>query len=107
MEKIGLFDLIDKIASPKTDEKSFRPAENPPSSGGKTFDNPPKSQPSRPQNREKENETLRDPDFGAQPQYMMNAKMQAFIQRHENLKADVPAARKKKRTMKKTEEKRV
>ena len=73
MEKIGLFDLIDKITTP--------------SSGGKTFDNPPKSQPSRPQNREKENETLRDPDFGAQPQYMMNAKMQAFIKRHEALKA--------------------
>ena len=73
MEKIGLFDLIDKITTP--------------SSGGKSFDNPPKSQPSRPQNREKENETLRDPDFGAQPQYMMNAKMQAFIKRHEALKS--------------------
>ena len=92
MEKIGLFDLIDKITTP--------------SSGGKTFDNSPKTQPARPQPREKENESLRDPDFGAQPQYMMNAKMQAFMQRHENLKADVPAARKKNRTTKKKEEKR-
>ncbi len=92
MEKIGLFDLIDKITTP--------------SSGGKTFDNSPKTQPARPQAREKENESLRDPDFGAQPQYMMNAKMQAFMQRHENLKADVPSTQKKKRTTKKKEEKR-
>ena len=92
MEKIGLFDLIEKITTP--------------SSGGKTFDNSPKTQPARPQTREKENESLRDPDFGAQPQYMMNAKMQAFMQRHENLKADVPATRKKNRTAKKKEEKR-
>lgn len=91
MEKIGLFDLIDKITTPSSD--------------GKTFDNSPKTQPTRPQTREKENESLRDPDFGAQPQYMMNAKMQAFMQRHENLKADVPATRKKNRTAKKKEEK--
>ena len=91
MEKIGLFDLIDKITTP--------------SSGGKSFDNSPKTQPARPQPREKESENLRDPDFGAQPQYMMNAKMQAFMQRHENLKADVPAARKSKKTTKKKEEK--
>lgn len=91
MEKIGLFDLIDKITTP--------------SSGGKSFDNPPKTQPARPQPREKESEGLRDPDFGAQPQYMMNAKMQAFMQRHENLKADVPAARKSKKATKKKDEK--
>ncbi len=91
MEKIGLFDLIDKITTP--------------SSGGKTFDNPPKPRPAKPQNRENESESLRDPDFGAQPQYMMNAKMQAFMQRHESLKADVPATRKRNRTTKKKEEK--
>lgn len=38
---------------------------------------------------------------------MMNAKMQAFMERHENLKADVPPIQKKKRTAKKKEEKRV
>ena len=91
MEKIGLFDLIDKITTP--------------SSGGKTFDNSSETRSARPQTREKKNESLRDPDFGAQPQYMMNAKMQAFMQRHENLKADVPATRKKNRTAKKKEEK--
>lgn len=92
MEKIGLFDLIDKITTP--------------SSGGKTFDNSSEIRPARPQTGKKENENLRDPDFGAQPQYMMNAKMQAFMERHENLKADVPPIQKKKRTAKKKEEKR-
>ncbi len=90
MEKIGLFDLIDKFATPKTDEKSFRPAENPPRAdwsnarGGR-------------QNVRSASETMRDPDFGVQPQYMMNAKMQTFLKRHENLKADVPPAPPKKR----------
>lgn len=93
MEKIGLFDLIDKITTP--------------SSGGKTFDNSTETRSARPQTGKKENENLRDPDFGAQQQYMMNAKMQAFMERHENLKADVPPIQKKKRTAKKKEEKRV
>ena len=90
MEKIGLFDLIDKITTP--------------SSGGKRFDNSSETRSAHPQTGKKEN--LHDPDFGAQPQYMMNAKMQAFMERHENLKADVPPIQKKKRTAKKKEEKR-
>ena len=84
MEKIGLFDLIDKFTTPERTEKSFR-AE-------------PKSRPETPQ--QKTNETFKDPDFGAQPQYLMNAKMQAFLKRHENLKAEIPAAQKKKRQVK-------
>ncbi len=84
MEKIGLFDLIDKFTTPERTEKSFR-AE-------------PKPRPETPQ--PKTGETLKDPDFGAQPQYLMNAKMQAFLKRHENLKAEIPAAPKKKRQTK-------
>lgn len=93
MEKIGLFDLIDKIASPKTDEKSFRPAENPPRAdvNGARGDK---------QNVRSASESMHDPDFGVQPQYMMNSKMLAFLKRHENLKADVPPAAPKKRAEK-------
>lgn len=90
MEKIGLFDLIDKIASPKTDEKSFRPAENPTRSDGNGARGDK-------QNVRSASESMHDPDFGVQPQYMMNSKMLAFLKRHENLKADVPPAAPKKR----------
>ena len=90
MEKIGLFDLIDKIASPKTDEKSFRPAENPPRANGNGARGDK-------QNVRSASESMHDPDFGVQPQYMMNSKMLAFLKRHENLKADVPPAAPKKR----------
>lgn len=84
MEKIGLFDLIDKFTTPERTGKSFR-AE-------------PKARPETAQ--QKSNETLKDPDFGAQPQYLMNAKMQAFLKRHENLKAEIPAGQKEKRQVK-------
>lgn len=93
MEKIGLFDLIDKIASPKTDEKSFRPAENPPRADGNGARGDK-------QNVCSASESMHDPDFGVQPQYMMNSKMLAFLKRHENLKADVPPAAPKKRAEK-------
>ncbi len=83
MEKIGLFDLIDKFTTPEKAGKSFR-AE--PETRSEV---PPKT-----------SETLKDPDFGAQPQYLMNAKMQAFLKRHENLKAEIPAAPKKTRQVK-------
>ena len=71
MEKIGLFDLIDKFA-----------ANN---SSGKTFPTSPQEEKKAEQKSDGYN--LKNPDFGAQPQYMMNAKMQAFIKRHEALKA--------------------
>ena len=93
MEKIGLFDLIDKIASPKTDEKSFRPAENPPRADGNGARGDKQTVRSA-------SESMHDPDFGVQPQYMMNSKMQAFLKRHENLKADIPPAAPKKRAEK-------
>lgn len=93
MEKIGLFDLIDKIASPKTDEKSFRPAENPPRADGNGARG-------GNQNVRAASESMHDPDFGVQPQYMMNSKMLAFLKRHENLKADIPPAAPKKRAEK-------
>ena len=93
MEKIGLFDLIDKIASPKTDEKSFRPAENPPRADGNGARGDK-------QNVRPASESMHDPDFGVQPQYMMNSKMLAFLKRHENLKAEVPPAAPKKRAEK-------
>lgn len=83
MEKIGLFDLIDKFAAPEK--------------GGKSFRAEPKV---RPETQPETSETLKDPDFGAQPQYLMNAKMQAFLKRHENLKAEIPATPKKKRQVK-------
>lgn len=83
MEKIGLFDLIDKFATPERTEKSFRIEPK------VRTDSVPKT-----------SETLKDPDFGAQPQYLMNAKMQAFLKRHENLKAEIPAEPKKKRQVK-------
>lgn len=93
MEKIGLFDLIDKFATPKTDEKSFRPAENPPRADGSNARGDK-------QNVRPASESMHDPDFGVQPQYMMNLKMQAFLRRHENLKADIPPAKPKKRAEK-------
>lgn len=93
MEKIGLFDLIDKIASPKTDEKSFRPAENPPRADGNGARGDKQTVRSA-------SESMHDPDFGVQPQYMMNSKMLAFLKRHENLKADIPPAAPKKRAEK-------
>lgn len=93
MEKIGLFDLIDKIASPRADEKSFRPAENPPRADGNGARGDK-------QNVRPASESMHDPDFGVQPQYMMNSKMLAFLKRHENLKADVPPAAPKKRAEK-------
>lgn len=71
MEKIGLFDLIDKFAAN--------------GSGGKTFSAAPQEDKKPEQKNDGYN--LKNPDFGAQPQYMMNAKMQAFIKRHETLKS--------------------
>ena len=71
MEKIGLFDLIDKFATNN--------------SSGKTFSTSPQEEKKAEQKSDGYN--LKNPDFGAQPQYMMNAKMQAFIKRHESLKA--------------------
>ena len=90
MEKIGLFDLIDKFATTKTDEKSFRPAENSTRADMQ-------SARGDKQNARPASESMHDPDFGVQPQYMMNLKMQAFLKRHENLKAEVPPAPPKKR----------
>lgn len=77
MEKIGLFDLIDKFASERNG-KTFMPADK----------TPPK--------KNAGTDGLRDPDFGAQPQYAMNAKMQAFMARHENLKSEIPLKNKKR-----------
>ena len=71
MEKIGLFDLIDKFATNN--------------SSGKTFSTSPQEEKKAQQKSDGYN--LKNPDFGAQPQYMMNSKMQAFIKRHEALKA--------------------
>lgn len=77
MEKIGLFDLIDKFASERNG-KTFAPEDKTP---------PPKKTGT---------DGLRDPDFGAQPQYAMNAKMQAFMARHESLKNEIPLKNKKR-----------
>ena len=78
MEKIGLFDLIDKFAA-APNGKTFAPTDKTPT--GKNENN---------------SDGLREPDFGAQPQYAMNAKMQAFINRHESLKAEIPLQKKQR-----------
>ena len=70
MEKIGLFDLIDKFAAS--------------GSSGKTFQAAPQEE-KKPEQKS-DGYGLKNPDFGVQPQYMMNAKMQAFMKRHETLK---------------------
>lgn len=85
MEKIGLFDLIDKFA-----------ANN---SSGKTFSTSPQEEKKAEQKSDGYN--LKNPDFGAQPQYMMNAKMQAFIKRHEALKSQALKNGKKDDSVKK------
>ena len=71
MEKIGLFDLIDKFATNNSSEKTFSTS----------------PQEEKKAEQKSDGYNLKNPDFGAQPQYMMNAKMQAFIKRHEALKA--------------------
>ena len=86
MEKIGLFDLIDKFNSAASGKNDFSAAK------------------ARQQNDNKPAEngfTLKDPDDFAPPQYAMNAKMQAFIRRHDELVAAVPKPEKKKRGRKK------
>lgn len=81
MEKFGLFDLIDKFnsaSSGKNDFSKTRPEE---------------------QTEQKKSATgesvLKDPDVSAPPQYMMSAKMAAYMKRHDELIAQIP-----KRTVK-------
>lgn len=73
MEKIGLFDLIDKFTTSPSREKKFANGEQESNS-----------------NEKKQSEINRSPDFGAQPQYVMNAKLQAFLARHDKLKSEIP-----------------
>lgn len=73
MEKIGLFDLIDKLASRETPRKNF------------ADDAPKKDE----KNREDFYGGLKDPDFGIQPQYGANAKMRSFLKRHDALKTKI------------------
>ena len=87
MEKIGLFDIIDKFNSAASGKNDFSAAK------------------ARQQNDNKPAENgfaLKDPDDFAPPQYAMNAKMQAFIRRHDELVAAVPKPEKKKRGRKKS-----
>lgn len=75
MEKFGLFDLIDKFnaaSSGKNDFSESKKTEAAPQKPAKTTDS-----------------VLKDPDFTAQPQYMMNAKMTAYMKRHEKLLAEI------------------
>lgn len=86
MEKIGLFDIIDKFNSAASGKNDFSATK------------------ARQQNDNKPAENgfaLKDPDDFAPPQYAMNAKMQAFIRRHDELVAAVPKPEKKKRGRKK------
>ena len=86
MEKFGLFDIIDKFNSASKGENDFSKSER------KTDKQPTAD------NRS----LLKDPDDFAPPQYAMNAKMQAFIRRHDELVAAVPKPEKKKRGRKKS-----
>ena len=84
MEKIGLFDIIDKFNSAASGKNDFSAAK------------------ARQQNDNKP--ALKDPDDFAPPQYMMNAKMLAFMKRHDELVAAVPPRAPKKRGRKKKSE---
>lgn len=85
MEKFGLFDIIDKFNSASKGENDFSKSER------KTDKQPTVD----------DRSLLKDPDDFAPPQYAMNAKMQAFIRRHDELVAAVPKPEKKKRGRKK------
>ena len=87
MEKIGLFDILDKFGRTTNGKTDF-------ASGKKT----PADENGRAADRDF---TLRDPEDCAPPQYMMNAKMLAFIRRHEELVAAVPPKTPAKRGRKK------
>ena len=87
MEKIGLFDILDKFGRTTNGKTDF-------ASGKKT----PADENGRAADRDF---TLRDPEDCAPPQYMMNAKMLAFIRRHEELVAAVPPKTPTKRGRKK------
>lgn len=88
MEKFGLFDIIDKFNSASKGENDFSKSER------KTEKQPTAD------NRS----LLKDPDDFAPPQYMMNAKMLAFMKRHDELVAAVPPRAPKKRGRKKKSE---
>lgn len=86
MEKFGLFDIIDKFNSASKGENDFS-----------------KSKRAADKQTPVDNRSLlKDPDDFAPPQYAMNAKMQAFIRRHDELVAAVPKPEKKKRGRKKS-----
>lgn len=87
MEKIGLFDILDKFGRTTNGKTDF-------ASGKKT----PADENGRAADRDF---TLRDPEDCAPPQYMMNAKMLAFMRRHEELVAAVPPKTPTKRGRKK------
>ena len=89
MEKIGLFDIIDKFNSAASGKNDFSATK------------------ARQQNDNKPAENgfaLKDPDDFAPPQYMMNAKMLAFMKRHDELVAAVPPRAPQKRGRKKKSE---
>lgn len=88
MEKFGLFDIIDKFNSASKGENDFAKSERQPAKQPPT------------DNRG----LLKDPDDFTPPQYAMNAKMQAFIRRHDELAAAAAKAEKKKRGRKKKTE---
>ena len=68
MEKFGLFDLIDKFSEAANGKNSAK-------NGGKQAGSSVRSELS----------VLRDPDVAADPQYLMNAKLAAFVSRHDEL----------------------
>ncbi len=79
MEKFGLFDLIDKFSETAKGTSSF-------SKTDKKTENADKNSGS----------VLKNPDFGGQPQYMMNAKLNAFVTRHDALARKILAENGKK-----------
>lgn len=79
MEKFGLFDLIDKFNSASVGKNDFSET---------------RAEPKKGQEKCAPESALKDPDFGAPPQYLMSVKMAAYIKRHDELAAQV----KKKRT---------
>ena len=81
MEKFGLFDLIDKFNSASSGKSDFF-----------------KTRPDEKSERKKSaagESALKEPDISAPPQYMMSAKMAAYMKRHDELVAQIP-----KRTVK-------
>lgn len=75
MEKFGLFDLIDKFNSASSGKSDFSKTQ-------------PKAQ-TEPK-KSADSSVLKEPDVSAPPQYMMSAKMTAYMKRHEELLAQIP-----------------